>query len=83
MESKFEFYPSFFSESSRCGACDDVRDRGGRPSTATGGGDFYAGIGDHRLVIEENGGKGRGAGRDENEDFTLFFIFRIESGRGS
>ena len=37
MGSKLESYPSFFSEPSRCGTCDDVRDRGGWPWTAPGG----------------------------------------------
>ena len=39
------------------------------------GGDFYAGIGDHRLVIERKWGKGRGEGRDEKMKILPFFYF--------
>ena len=44
-----------------------------------GEGDFYAGIGDHRLVIEEGMG---GVGMGGVKIFTLLLIYRIESGRG-
>ena len=39
-----------------------------------GEGDFYAGIGDHRLVIEKNGGRGGEKVEMKNEDFTLFYF---------
>ena len=47
---------------------------GGSAFDGAGGGDFYAGLGDHRLVIEKNRGRGGEKVEMKNEDFTLFYF---------